>query len=598
MNSSEYSKGFSLPSLAGEDKIMHVCLRCSKENQIDARFCHWCGEFLLVGSATGTLPSQTLLNAGRYAIIQLIGQGGMGAVYKALDLFSLQQRVIAIKEMSQIGLSSQELREAIAAFIREAEILASLNHPCLPRIYQQFEENGRHYLAMDFIEGVTLEQHWRTDLQSGKLMSVKSILNIGIQLCAVLDYLHIQQPPIIFRDLKPANIMLTPQGKVYLIDFGIARFFRPGQTKDTVALGSPGYASPEQYRNVTSPQSDIYSLGVVLHQLLTGNDPSLNPFHFKSFSINIPLLEGLVIQMVKGDKALRPASMKEVQRVLDGIAAQKLIPGKTGTNNSGKQDGKALPDIRPLNIHVLVSSNGEDQSVRKSIQDKLESLIEAIPNVRIHHSAALSQGDSGTSSNAIDQADLILMLLSKDFLASSTCMADAKRAIDRARRSGVSVLSLLLHRCAWQQTDLVDVPLAFPDALTHRSLYAQELRLVEAARSVFKQLVSLMMMGKPTGSMNLLKWLLWQLYGSGVIDCPYFVVGRYALKHVRSSGRTGMLLHLIDLQTAQTIADYPITSHTSMRLTGLLHTIAPSHLTPLDVEGVALHEQSRHQKVR
>ncbi|MBV9615138.1 MAG: serine/threonine protein kinase, partial [Ktedonobacteraceae bacterium] len=236
---------------------------------------------MITDVVTGRLPSQMPLYNGRYKIIELQGQGGMGAVYKAQDLH--EQRVVAVKEMSQNGLSGQDLQNAILAFTREAELLANLNHHSLPCIYEQFEENGRRYLVMEFIQGITLEQYWENWRRQGKQMPIAHILDIGIQLCEVLDYLHMQQSPILFRDLKPDNCMLTLQGQVYLIDFGIARLLKPGQLKDTVALGSPGYAAPEQYRQATSPRSDIYSLGAMLHQLLTGNDPAQTPFHFKPF---------------------------------------------------------------------------------------------------------------------------------------------------------------------------------------------------------------------------------------------------------------------------------------------------------------------------
>src|SRR5205085_2594150 len=120
---------------------------------------------------------------------------------------------------------------------------------------------------------------------------VEMVLEIGIQLCTVLDYLHTHQPPIIFRDLKPANIMRTADNHVYLIDFGIARHFKPGKAKDTIPLGSKGYAAPEQYGKAQStPQSDIYGLGATLHQLLMGDDPSLTPFRFAAVRLaNSPI---------------------------------------------------------------------------------------------------------------------------------------------------------------------------------------------------------------------------------------------------------------------------------------------------------------------
>jgi len=273
-------------------------------------------------SLTGLLPSQSLLSNGHYAqiknyqLVQKVGQGGMGAVYKAQDLL-LNKRVVAIKEMSQNGLVGQELQKALTAFTHEAEILSHLKHQSLPRIYEQFEENGQYYLVMDFIEGETLDNVLERQHALGKRLPIEQVLNIGKQLCRVLAYLHTQQPPVIFRDLKPANIILDAHGQVYLIDFGIARLFKQGQIKDTVALGSQGYAPPEQYRHATSQRSDIYSLGATLHQMLTGDDPSEAPFQFQPFSINVPHLEDLIMNMVTLDEKQRPASVNEVLKVLD-----------------------------------------------------------------------------------------------------------------------------------------------------------------------------------------------------------------------------------------------------------------------------------------
>src|SRR6266704_2200175 len=180
-------------------------------------------------------------------------------------------------------MSPQEIIEATENFKREALLLAGLTHPNLPSIYDHFSEAGRWYLVMDFIEGETLEE--RLNKEPEGRLSVEEAQRIGIQLCTVLGYLHGRQPPIIFRDLKPANIMMTPDGHLYLIDFGIARHFKPGQAKDTIAFGSPGYAAPEQYGKAqTTARSDIYSLGANLHQLLTGID--LHKLHFNLLLFN------------------------------------------------------------------------------------------------------------------------------------------------------------------------------------------------------------------------------------------------------------------------------------------------------------------------
>ncbi|HKF37554.1 MAG TPA: serine/threonine-protein kinase, partial [Ktedonobacteraceae bacterium] len=201
-----------------------------------------------------------------------------------------------------------------------------LSHPNLPCIYAQFTEMGRWYLVMDFIEGETLEDYLRKT--PGGYLPLAEALAIGVQLSTVLDYLHTRHPPVIFRDLKPANVMRTPAGHLYLIDFGIARHFKPGQPTDTIALGSPGYAAREQYAKLqsqTTPRSDIYSLGATLHQLLTGDDPSLMPFQFARMrSQPVPAsLESLIMRMVELDAHKRPASIALVKQELQRLADQQ-----------------------------------------------------------------------------------------------------------------------------------------------------------------------------------------------------------------------------------------------------------------------------------
>jgi len=324
------------------------CDSCGAANRPQAVFCYACGQPLIQGGkksspTTGLLAYNHLLKQ-RYCIISQVGKGGFGAVYKAADL-QFGNRLVAIKEMSQSSLSPQELVEATEAFKREALLLASLTHPNLPRIYEQFTDMGRWYLVMDFIEGETLEEHLGK-VKGGKL-PVEKVLEIGVQLCMVLEYLHMRQPPIIFRDLKPANVMLTAYGHIYLIDFGIARHFKPGQAKDTTALGSTGYAAPEQYGKAqTTPRADIYALGVTFHQLLSGNDPADTPFQFASLQLlGHPILvqfEKLIMQMVAMDASKRPTSMAAVKQELQSIATQQLV-GKTNPLHVGIPPGYQPP---------------------------------------------------------------------------------------------------------------------------------------------------------------------------------------------------------------------------------------------------------------
>ncbi len=292
------------------------CPHCGALNAPTETTCFACKRSL-TAPAPATPTGHRMLRQ-RYRLLRQIGSGGMGAVYKAEDS-QLGNRVVAIKEMSPRGLSPEETQEATEGFRREALLLARLSHPNLPRIHEQFEEDGRWYLVMDFIEGRTLEDYLE---DRGGSLPVKEALQLGLQLSNVLGYLHTRQPPIIFRDLKPGNVMMTDDN-IYLIDFGIARLFKPGQQKDTMAFGSPGYAAPEQYGKAqTTPRSDVFSLGALLHHLLTGVDPSDTPFRFAPLTMPRPTGLGTFIgQMVSLDEYKRPPTMGMVKYELERLAA-------------------------------------------------------------------------------------------------------------------------------------------------------------------------------------------------------------------------------------------------------------------------------------
>jgi hypothetical protein len=193
-------------------------------------------------------------------------------------------------------------------------------------------------MAMTFIQGQTLE----TCLEQSKhkKLSLQEVLDIGKQLGSVLHYLHTRYPPIIFRDVKPANIMRTPDGQIYLIDFGVARQFKSGQKKDTTPFGSPGYAAPEQFGKAqTTQRSDIYSLGATLYELLTGHEPASTPLQFpplQTLEPSLPPTVGpLITQMLEHDESKRPANMlivgqklQEISGALWQTAATAFLPAK------------------------------------------------------------------------------------------------------------------------------------------------------------------------------------------------------------------------------------------------------------------------------
>lgn len=223
------------------------------------------------------IPAGTILQ-GRYRVSSALGAGGMSTVYKALDLrFANVERVCAVKEMFDGG-GDEALRQQRAAnFEREAGLLAVLSHPLIPKIFDYFAEGGSYYLVQEFIPGQNLESLIEQN-HDGFLES--ELIDWGVQLCDVLSYLHGQTPdPIIFRDLKPANIMIREDRSLMLIDFGIARTFQ-NQQRGTM-IGTEGYAPPEQYRGVADARTDLYALGATLHHLATRIDPRFEtPFTF------------------------------------------------------------------------------------------------------------------------------------------------------------------------------------------------------------------------------------------------------------------------------------------------------------------------------
>jgi serine/threonine-protein kinase len=231
------------------------------------------------------LPADTVLNS-RYEIVRRIGGGGMGAVYLAKDR-NLGDAPRAVKEMVESHLDPAQHEKAIGDFKRESLLLTSLEHPSIPTIYDYFYDDarGRFYLVMKYISGGDLASRMRAAI--GGRLDEKTVTDWGMQVADVLDYLHSRPKPIIYRDLKPANLMIDGNtGRVMLIDFGIARWVSQQQEKGVTAVGTMGYAPPELFSGRVQPASDVYSLGATMFHLLTGSDPQDNPLLIFDFSKN------------------------------------------------------------------------------------------------------------------------------------------------------------------------------------------------------------------------------------------------------------------------------------------------------------------------
>ncbi len=261
-------------------------------------------------------PETVLQN--RYRILARVGGGGMGTVFQAEDL-RLPGHLCAIKAFSPENLPQSDRAWALTYFRQEAQMLATLDHPGLARVSNFFNEGEVWFLVMDWVDGQTLGDRLRS---AGGSLSPQDSVAIIDQLCDVLEYLHNQHPPVIFRDLKPSNIMVTPEGQVKLIDFGTARFFKPEQTRDTVNLGTPGYAAPEQYGGIgqSDARADIYSLGVVFHEILTGHNPTITPFRLPPLTTLNPIagshLESIIQQATSMEVVERFQTIADVRRAL------------------------------------------------------------------------------------------------------------------------------------------------------------------------------------------------------------------------------------------------------------------------------------------
>ncbi len=296
---------------------------------------------------TGTLHSGTVLQE-RYRIMSTLGIGGFSTVYKARDMrFPTVDKLCAIKEMV-IFTADPELRaQTIQSFEQEASMLAVLNHPAIPVVSDYFTEGDRSYLVLELVEGMNLEQ-WLD--RTNEPLDQQHALGWALQVCEALVHLHSQKPqPVIFRDLKPSNIMLDNDKRVRLIDFGIAKLFEADQVRGTM-IGTEGYTPPEQYRGEATPAADIYAFGATLHHLLTRQDPRQEtPFTFKERPIRAvnPTVSAAFNNII-----MRCLAYDAKDRFPDAMVLQEELLSITATDSEevtpdqfARQEGGALPAI-------------------------------------------------------------------------------------------------------------------------------------------------------------------------------------------------------------------------------------------------------------
>ena len=310
----------------------------------------------------GQLPSGvTLVN--RYTIQDVVGVGGMGSVYRARDQhFPNVVKLVAVKEMINQAPDPLVRQTIVQNFEREANILATLSHASIPRIYDYFTVDDRSYLVLEFVHGKDLEQVIN---ETSGFLPEENVLGWAIELCDVLAFLHNHKPdPIIFRDLKPSNVMINQHNHVILVDFGIAKAFQTGQ-KGTM-IGTEGYSPPEQYRGEASTLADIYSLGATLHHLLSRRDPRLEPpFSFGERPV----------------RKINPAVSVELEAIID-TALQYNPPDRFPTVSAMKEALIAAGRKTGLLNRISVAnaeSSGQANSIKPLWAFQLEDEVRGAP---------------------------------------------------------------------------------------------------------------------------------------------------------------------------------------------------------------------------
>lgn len=313
------------------------CPNCKAETPDGVRYCVNCGRPLGVGAMASTGASRMLapgvrLQGGRYIIKQVLGQGGMGAALLATDI-RLNSKLVVIKELISDQTDAQKLQSDVRNFKREVAMLAHIDHPLVPNVTDQFQEGTRYFMVQEYVEGENLDERLNRTRQP---LREKEGLVCASEVLDILGYLEQQKPPIVHRDIKPANIIISGKdNRAHLVDFGIARDNE--QRSQTTALGTPGYAPPEQYQGQADARSDLYALAATLHHVLTNRDPRNHPaFHYPAVrSLNpqlSPEVERVLVRALATDVSLRYQSAAEMKEAIDDILRMRF--GVTGNINS------------------------------------------------------------------------------------------------------------------------------------------------------------------------------------------------------------------------------------------------------------------------
>lgn len=353
------------------------CPYCGTDNSAGETFCTNCGGYLdatnssptivsnsgnvtstsstgttsagatTVSGTSGTLTPNTRVQNGRYIVDKILGQGGMGAAVLARDT-RVSNKTVVIKELISDSSDPTQLQADVRNFEREVETLANVDHPLIPTVTDSFQEGSHYFMVQEYVAGENLESRMERVNQP---MPEQEALAYTSQVLDILDYLGQQTPPIVHRDIKPANIIIGSRDKrAHLVDFGIARAdeAKHSQRKQTSALGTPGYAPPEQYQGNADGRSDLYALAATLHHLLTNRDPrNYPPFSYPPVrSLNpklSPDIQSVLERALSIDITKRYQNAAEMKRVIDAILMDRFSSSPDTSNYMRGASGPMTP---------------------------------------------------------------------------------------------------------------------------------------------------------------------------------------------------------------------------------------------------------------
>lgn len=372
----------------------------SEETKYEGNYNTYNEQTEYIESKTGKAPKDTILNQ-RYKIVETIGKGGMGAVYKALDI-RLRSTPVAIKEISLETIESDRIEKVIENFENEAQTLIGLRHNSIPRVMDFFSlDNNKCYIVMDLIDGETLDEVIK---KRGSIPEYE-VRNWIYQISDVLKYLHSRNPKIIFRDLKPSNVMLTKENEIKLIDFGIARTFKDDKSTDTTYYVSQGFSPPEQYGTGQSDErSDIYSLAALTYSLLIGGKPKIKDFKFEDLKQYIDVsdeLNNAIIKATDFRPENRPKTVDEFINLLcnkdNQISSEEKILHKKNKFNKNRNIVIIITIVLAafvgsrFNVIEKIINNDKSEVMKNSAYE--ESNVENIKDTQIKDSTKREDED-------------------------------------------------------------------------------------------------------------------------------------------------------------------------------------------------------------